>query len=39
MAAQGNLGRLYFHGRGVRRNYGEAAKWFRLAALQGDVGA
>lgn len=33
--AQFNLGVLYFRGEGVIRNYEEAAKWYRRAALQG----
>jgi|TARA_R110001599_G_scaffold12484_4_gene58310 TPR repeat protein len=33
--AQFNLGVMYFKGEGVIRNYEEAAKWYRKAALQG----
>ena len=33
--AQYNLGDCYFHGRGVKKNYKEAAKWFYAAAEQG----
>ena len=31
------LGELYYHGEGVAENKAEAAKWYRLAAEQGDV--
>jgi TPR repeat protein len=34
--AQTNLGSAYFHGKGVAKNYKEAAKWFRKAAEQTD---
>jgi len=34
--AQYNLGKIYLHGWGVRKNETEAAKWFRKAAEQGD---
>ena len=34
--AQGNLGLVYEQGRGVARDEGQAASWFRKAALQGD---
>src|SRR5215208_630198 len=37
--AQAILGSMYMRGQGVRRNYAEAARWFRSAALQGDVSA
>jgi hypothetical protein len=33
------LGQQYFFGDGVPENYGEAAKWFRLAAEQGQINA
>lgn len=33
--AQYELGQSYFRGRGVLRDYTEAAKWFRLAAEKG----
>ena len=33
--AQNNLGANYYHGRGVKQDYKEALKWFRLAAEQG----
>lgn len=45
LAEQGNiealsfLGRLYLHGRGVRRDHAEAGKWRRRAAEQGDTPA
>jgi len=37
--AQFYLGELYFVGKGVRHDYGEAAGWYRLAAEQGVAGA
>jgi TPR repeat protein len=37
--AQFNLGAMYDNGRGVRQDYDEAVKWYRLAADQGDAGA
>jgi len=33
--AQNNLGANYYHGRGVKQDYKEALKWYRLAAEQG----
>ena len=33
------LGVLYYNGQGVKRNYGEALKWFRKAAGQGNAAA
>jgi len=36
-AAQSNLGPMDNQGRGVARNYAEAAKWYRKAAEQGFV--
>lgn len=33
--AQTNIGLMYAHGQGVKQNYGEAVKWYRLAAAQG----
>ena len=33
--AQHNLGVMYYNGRGVERNFIEAAKWFRRAAERG----
>ncbi|MDR3182095.1 MAG: sel1 repeat family protein [Planctomycetaceae bacterium] len=35
-AAQYNLGVLYYQGEKVKKDYNEAAKWFRKAAEQGD---
>ena len=37
--AQYNLGWMYANGRGVLQDYGEAVKWFRTAAEQGNVSA
>jgi uncharacterized protein len=37
--AQLSLGLMYDKGRGVPQNYGEASKWFRKAAEQGNVAA
>jgi uncharacterized protein len=37
--AQSLLGLMSYRGQGVPRDYREAAKWFRLAADQGDVDA
>ncbi len=34
--AQFYMGFLYHHGYGVKRNEGEASKWFRMAADQGE---
>ncbi|GEM_PF-629499 len=33
--AQFSIGRLYDKGTGVKQNYAEAAKWYRLSATQG----
>ena len=33
------FGTMYKDGQGVRQNYSEAARWFRLAADQGHSGA
>ena len=33
--AQFNLGEMYYFGKGVPQDYGEAAKWFRKVAEQG----
>ncbi len=33
--AQNSLGLMYRYGRGVRQDYGEAAKWYRKAAERG----
>ena len=38
-AAQFNLGLMYFKGDGVKQNLSKAAKWFRLAATQGNAEA
>ena len=37
--AQYNLGICYANGRGVPKNYEEAAKWYRLSAEQGYINA
>ncbi len=37
--AQFFLGALYFVGKGVQQDYGEAAGWYRLAAEQGVADA
>lgn len=37
--AQRNLGIMYDSGQGVAQNYAEAAKWYELAAEQGNVAA
>ena len=34
-----NLGLMYFNGQGVPQDYAQAAKWFRLAADQGNADA
>ena len=34
--AQLNVGIMYYSGQGVPQDYGEAAKWYRLAAEQGN---
>ena len=34
--ASNNLGVMYLTGKGVPQDYTEAAKWFRMAAEQGD---
>jgi uncharacterized protein len=33
------LGDMYYFGRGVTQDYGEAVKWYKLAAAQGDASA
>ena len=38
-AAQFNLGLMYFKGDGGKQNLSKAAKWFRLAATQGNAEA
>ena len=35
--AQKALGFMYAAGKGVRQDYAEAIKWYRLAAAQGDA--
>jgi TPR repeat protein len=37
--AQFNLGKMYFQGHGVPRDYVEAVRWYRKAAEQGDAKA
>ena len=37
--AQFNLGVMYTFGEGVRQNYAEAFKWYKLAAEQGNASA
>jgi TPR repeat protein len=37
--AQANLGRLYYNGLGVMKDYSEAMRWFRMAADQGFASA
>ena len=37
--SQYNIGLLYYNGRGVLQDYKEAAKWYQLAAAQGDADA
>ena len=37
--AQLQLGRLYYNGEGVRQDYAEAFKWFKLSADQGNADA
>ena len=34
--AQHNLGVMYHNGQGVPKDYAEAARWYRLAAEQGN---
>lgn len=34
VTAQFNLGRIYYKGQGIKRNYPEALKWFKKAAQQ-----
>lgn len=38
-AAQDHLGLMYHQGNGVKRDFREAARWFRLAADQGNTDA
>jgi len=35
--SQYNLGVMYDNGKGVRQDYTEAMKWYKLAAAQGDA--
>ena len=35
--AQYNIGRLYYDGKGVRRDYRKAAKWFLASAEHGGI--
>jgi len=35
--AQYNIGRLYYEGKGVRRDYRKAAKWFLASAEHGGI--
>ena len=37
--AQKNIGNSYFFGEGIAKNYSEAEKWYRTAALQGNAEA
>ena len=37
--AQYEVGECYYYGKGVSKDYAEAAKWWRLAAEQGDAKA
>lgn len=37
--AQYQLGIIYYHGLGVRKNLSEAKKWLRKASLRGDASA
>jgi TPR repeat protein len=39
IAAQSNLGWIYYEGQGVAKDYAEAVKWFRKAAEQGNAEA
>ena len=39
MKAQYKLGAMYYFGRGVPRDYGEAVRWYRKAAEQGYAAA
>ena len=36
--AQYAIGSMYYLGKGVPKDYAEAAKWFRKAAAQGHAG-
>jgi len=35
--AEADLGDMYYHGRGIQRDYGEALRWYRKAADQGNA--
>lgn len=35
--SQFQLGALYYHGKGVPKDYVEAARWYRKSAEQGDT--
>jgi len=35
--AQYYLGEMYYYGDGLRRNFEEAARWYRMAAEQGNA--
>ncbi|MBQ5566048.1 MAG: SEL1-like repeat protein, partial [Clostridia bacterium] len=37
--AQYNLGNCYFYAHGVKKDYAEAVKWYRLASKQGSAEA
>ncbi|MDP7426550.1 MAG: SEL1-like repeat protein [Rhodospirillales bacterium] len=37
--AQFNLGGMYAEGKGATKDYKTAAKWYKLAAEQGDADA
>ena len=39
MSACVYLGHMYYNGKGVAQNYGEAFKWFQKAAENGETGA
>jgi hypothetical protein len=36
---QHTLGMIHFRGRGVKKDYVEAVKYFQLSATQGDIGS
>jgi TPR repeat protein len=38
-AAQLQLGDVYRIGQGLRQDFGEAVKWYRLSAAQGNIAA
>jgi TPR repeat protein len=39
LAAQFNLGLMYYNGQGVTQDYSQAADWYRKAAAQGNAAA